>query len=177
MSNAIGHTLARILRPWFTKKVQTQPDFVIGPHDDPYMHRWYVIPRNRWFNIYLHEFHRSDDDRATHTHPWLSVSLMLNGVIQEIIEDPDAPWFQGKNVARTDRWIEKGAITYRSAKMAHRIVLFNDDWLEHGNPITLFITGPRIREWGFHCPKGWVHWKDFTSNTDGNSLTGRGCDV
>lgn len=30
------------------------PDFVIGPNDDPYMLRWWAIPRNRFFNIYLH---------------------------------------------------------------------------------------------------------------------------
>ncbi len=161
----IGRTLARILRPWFTKKVQTQPDFVIGPHDDPYMHRWYVIPRNRWFNIYLHQFHRSDDDRALHDHPWHSVSLMLEGGVIEVWDDPDpAP--------KTIPWIDKGMITFRRAEFAHRIEVLP----RFGKPVTLFITGPRIREWGFHCPKGWVHWKDFTSNTDGNSVRGRGCD-
>jgi len=30
------------------------PDFVIGPFESPYMLRWYMIPRNRWFGIYWH---------------------------------------------------------------------------------------------------------------------------
>ena len=29
-------------------------------------------------------------------------------------------------------------------------------------------------EWGFHCPKGWVHWRDFTAGKDGE-IVGKGC--
>ena len=47
------------------------PDFVIGGSDNPYLLRWFLIPRNPVFNVYLHKFMRSDDDRALHTHPWL----------------------------------------------------------------------------------------------------------
>lgn len=45
------------------------PDVVIGGDASPYMRRWWVIPRNRRFNVYLHHFLRSDDDRALHDHP------------------------------------------------------------------------------------------------------------
>lgn len=42
--------------------------------------------------------------------------------------------------------------------------------------ITLFITGPRVREWGFWCPKiGWRHWRVFT-DPDNTGQIGRGCD-
>src|SRR3546814_8204117 len=41
-----------------------KPDITIGGEDNPYLRRWYIIPRNRWFNVYLHEFLRDDDDRA-----------------------------------------------------------------------------------------------------------------
>ena len=59
--------------------VPRAPDFVIGPAGDPYMRRWWVIPRNKWFNIYLHNIMRSDDDRALHDHPWTNVSVLLRG--------------------------------------------------------------------------------------------------
>ena len=39
---------------------------------------------------------------------------------------------------------------------------------------TLFITGPRIREWGFHCPQGWRHWRDYTKPGSYGQV-GRGC--
>ena len=40
------------------------PDFVIGRPGKPYLLRWWVIQRNRWFNIYLHQILENDDDRA-----------------------------------------------------------------------------------------------------------------
>src|ERR1700761_649655 len=56
-----------------------RPDVLIGKAGDTYMRRWWVIPRNRFFNIYLHNFLRSDDDRALHDHPWVNMSILLWG--------------------------------------------------------------------------------------------------
>lgn len=61
-----------------------EPDFLIGPEGDPYMRRWWIIPRNKFFNIYLHHMRHDDDDRAPHDHPWWSLSLCLDGHIREI---------------------------------------------------------------------------------------------
>lgn len=120
-----------------------------------YLHRWYIVPRNRFLNVYLHRFGRSDDDRALHDHPWYSVSLLLKG---EMIEYS----FRG---IRHIPWLRP---VFRTAKFAHRLELVQ------GPVWTIFITGPRIREWGFYCPTGWRHWRIFTDNT-GHS-TGRGCE-
>lgn len=58
-----------------------------------------------------------------------------------------------------------------SGRHAHRIEL--DD----GPCWTLFLTGPRYRQWGFHCPeRGWVHWRRFTAADDPGAI-GRGCDA
>jgi hypothetical protein len=40
--------------------------------------------------------------------------------------------------------------------------------------LTLFITGPKVREWGFHCPQGFVHWRDFVHPDDPGGI-GPGC--
>lgn len=41
---------------------------------------------------------------------------------------------------------------------------------------TLFVTGPVMRQWGFHCPdKGWRHWKEFTAEGKPGEI-GPGCD-
>ena len=61
------------------------PDLVIGGWDDPYLLRWWLIPRNRWFNVYLHLFLRSDDDRALHDHPWFNLSFLLEGAADTAI--------------------------------------------------------------------------------------------
>ena len=130
-----------------------KPDVVINGN---YLKRWFIVPRNRFFNIYLHCFGESDDDRALHDHPWWSVSFLLKG---ELIEHKIA----------TRRHIPRFLPIIRSAKSAHRLELIK------GPAWTVFITGPRVRSWGFHCPKvGWRHWRDFT-NSDGNNIE-RGCD-
>jgi len=132
-------------------------DFVIGGAERPYLFRWFVIPRNRWFNIYLHKIVRSDDDRALHDHPWLNCSIVLKG---GYIEITGKKWL----------WRGAGSIVFRRAKALHRLAIHS------AVPVcwTLFITGPRIRDWGFACPKGWVHWKDFTGGANGE-IVGRGC--
>lgn len=140
-----------------------EPDFIIGK-DSPggaYLKRWWVIPRNRWFNIYLHQILRDDDDRALHDHPWWNVSLILRGGYFECTPGPD-------HDRPCRRWRGAGSVTFRRARSAHRLEV-------HKRPAwTLFITGPRLREWGFYCPKGWVLWKDFVSPDDHGSV-GPGC--
>ena len=135
------------------------PDKIIGID---YLWRWYLIPQNRFFNIYLHRFLRSDDERALHDHPWCSVSVLLRGLIWEIVRDPES----GLDLPNYN--IRRFIPVYRNAKHAHRIILESKDaW-------TLFITGRKIREWGFYCPNGWRHWEVFTTD-DGNQI-GRGCE-
>lgn len=132
------------------------PDFIIGQHDNPYMLRWWLIPRNRWFNVYLHKVCRSDDDRALHDHPWASLSILLAG---EYIEIRNTTW----------RKHSAGSVILRSAKLAHRLEI------ETGKPCwTLFITGRNVRVWGFHCPRGWVPWTTFVAHDDHGNV-GQGC--
>lgn len=136
---------------------------VIGGHEAPYLLRWYLIPRNPVFNIYVHLFLRSDDDRALHDHPWVNCSILLLG---EYVEHQIA---QGginiKTLRKAGDWYIRP-----SGKIAHRVELNN------GPCWTLFITGPKYRQWGFHCPvQGWVHWKRFTA-TDDPGAVGKGCE-
>lgn len=139
------------------------PDVVIGGHDDPYLLRWFVIPRNPVFNVYLHLFLRSDDDRALHDHPWVNCSVLLDGAYTE--HTIEAGGIERRTRRQAGDWYIRP-----SGKMAHRIELTD------GPCWTLFITGPRYREWGFHCPRaGWVHWKRFTAADDPGAV-GKGCD-
>src|ERR1700721_2473016 len=137
----------RCVTKWFLGWLDLGPHFIVGAPGDPYLLRWYIIPRNPWCCIYLHKFVRDDDDRARHDHPWASFSLLLHG---QYIEETK----EGRTMYRP------GAVRWRSAAFSHRVEL------PQGKPAwTLFITGPREREWGFHCPKGWVPWRDFVDVT------------
>lgn len=146
-----------------------KPDMIIGQAGKPYMRRWFVIPRNRFLNIYLHHFLHDDEDRALHDHPWPSLSIILKGKYIEHL-------LGGKSRVG-NRW----NFIYRRATHTHRIQLFRKvhgpctEW-EKPLPVwTLFITGPKIRSWGFHCPQGWRHWSKFVNPTNEGEV-GPGCD-
>ena len=142
-------------------KPNRSPDFVVGT-DGPYMNRWYLIRKNRWFNVYLHEIVHSDDDRALHDHPWRSLSVILQGGYAEVTPQPSG--------GTTTRFYWRGHVIYRKPTHTHRIEVFSGRvtvW-------TLFITGRKVREWGFHCPDGWRPWQSFADRVDTGKV-GRGC--
>lgn len=147
--------------------VQRRPDFVIGGDERPYLLRWWVIPRNRFFNVYLHLFLRSDDDRALHDHPWLfNCSILLEGSYREWVPGAEADGIRcNVGILRT-----QGNWYFRPHKAPHRVELIG------GHPCTtLFITGPVVREWGFYCPKGWIPWQRFTASRNKGEV-GAGCE-
>ncbi|SKM28902.1 hypothetical protein [Mycobacteroides abscessus] len=129
---------------WFRKLIHGQPHQIIGGNDDPYLLRWYLIPRNPVLNIYLHQFLRSDDDRALHDRPWWFWSMVLLGHYYEHRAD-------GRRIKR-----HAGSIAYRRAETRHRVELptSNDPFSllsREDSCVTLVITGPRVRVWGFWC--------------------------
>lgn len=147
------------------------PDLVIGDDPErPYMRRWYVIPRNPWRNVYLHEILRSDDDRAGHDHPWSNETLVIDGEYREAIYNDVYRW-----QVMCIKMRKAGDTVIRDAESTHRLIV-----PDGGRAVTLFTTGPRVREWGFWCPRiaetepRWVHWRDFTSGEKGEKI-GRGC--
>jgi len=148
-----------------------EPDFTVLNAGGPYLRRWWVIPRNRVFNIYLHQFVASDEDRALHDHPWVNLSVLLDGSYIEHLT-------RGRSRIRM-----AGEMVMRGPRAAHRVELFTRRvWVdgetssfENCPTWTLFITGPRVRQWGFHCPQGWRHWREFTAGKNGERV-GRGCE-
>lgn len=146
--------LTRRLEQWARRYMERRPpDVTIG---NRYLLRWHVIRKNRVFNIYLHRVIQSDDDRALHDHPWVSLSWILSGSYRE-------------RMVSGSRILETGDRAMRGARTAHRLEVVSSP------VISLFITGPKVREWGFHCPQGWRHWADFLDPSD-NGKTGRGCE-
>lgn len=178
--------------------MRRQPDFIVGADnpDGAYLLRWYLTPWRTWYNkipgheqtlwqrfvnnclpnVYLHQFLRDDDDRALHDHPWAWCSILLRGGYTEHTIE------QGGIHRRTLR--EAPSIKISGPRRAHRVELLPAWHPWSKKPLsfkqlcwTLFITGPRVRAWGFHCPeRGWVHFRDFTDPTN-TGKTGRGCDA
>lgn len=168
-------------------KLFTKPHFRIGDEDvskPDYLHRWYLIPKNKFFNIYLHKFLRSDDDRALHDHPWASISFILSEGYYEHF--PLHTGGQETYVLERKPFspIIRGAEQAHRIELRSRVVLFEGDISELNDPSktvpryeempcwSLFITGPKVREWGFHCTGKWVHWEKFTKIINGVSVGG-----
>jgi len=138
----------KLLRKLVDKVTRRPPDQVIGGTRRPYLLRWCLIPKNRFFNVYIHVFFRSDDDRALHDHPWFWFSYLIQGSYAE----------RTKKKCKVKR---EGSFRVRSPWTAHRIILMGDVEGKLIPVTTLFITGPRIRKWGFHCEEGWVHEDEY----------------
>lgn len=120
------------------------PDFVIGNPADPYLRRWWLAPRSDKGNVYLHNIRKSDSDRALHDHPWDNLTIVLKGVYVEVTP------------TGSDLRIE-GDVAWRKATDRHRIVLprlTDEAW-------TLFVTGPKVREWGFWVGEQFIPWRDY----------------
>lgn len=141
---------------WLEMLLSRQPHQIINNSQHPYLQRWYLVPRNRRLNIYLHRFVASDDPVGLHDHPWWFASLILHGHYTEITAT-------GTTVRR------RGSIGVRRATHRHRVCLPRD---AHGHEtpcLTIIVTGPHIREWGFWCPRTprqperFIPWRDITA--------------
>jgi hypothetical protein len=175
--------LARLLLPMLQERVAIarRPNMQLDREDNVvYLRRWWVIPRNKWFNVYLHHMIGSDDD-VPHDHPYWSMSLVLtDGLRERYLRRPqdelmygynpdtcnwDVPKFHLENVKT--RRIREGQIVWRGANFAHQLIVDQPAW-------TLFVTGPRVREWGFWCQRGWIPWQEYYPQQKPGGADGRG---
>lgn len=126
----------KLIQFLINKYENTSPDYIICDHQKPIIYRWYLIKRNGFFNIYLHNIVGSDEGRHLHDHPWFSMSVVLAGGF----------WEEKLNHVYYRR---KGSLTLRSPWCKHRVNVWpgRRAW-------TFFVTGPKMRKWGF-----WVDGK------------------
>ena len=163
MSDPIAEPRRRNLLNLAHQAMLAPPDFIIGGSEDPYLLRWHLTPRGDGPGIYVHHFLRSDDDRALHDHPYASTSILLEGSYLEHLPG-------GVAVMRN-----QGETVSRDAETPHRVELLPRATGEGLHPVTtMFLCGPRVRDWGFHCPQGWRPWQEFVDSRDKGGV-GVGC--
>jgi|HubBroStandDraft_4_1064222.scaffolds.fasta_scaffold00046_32 hypothetical protein len=139
------------------------PDLTIG--DPPQMYRWHLL-RWRGVQVALHKWVRSDADRALHDHTATNISILLTGTY---LEQFSHAWEAPRAKLRLP------LIPYfRRGETPHRVVL-------HRGPVwTIWIRLKPHREWGFHCAKGWRHWREYIDGDYRVSGTmsgiGKGCE-
>lgn len=109
----------------------------------PYLLRWDVL-RLFGFVVKFHVFMRSDND-VLHDHPARFISIGLAGRYVEVTSD-------GKLKEYRAPWIRTFPANY-----AHKLLIERPC-------LTLCIVFPKSRAWGFHCPNGWVSFKQFAQS-------------
>lgn len=114
-----------------------------GP-DDVYMIR-HMVMKNRFCNIYIHQFLRSDRDDL-HDHPWHFATFLVRGAYTERKWNP-----RTEQIDSTRRTTTSNRFVWRKATDQHQVVVDRDlKPSEKGEAaLTLFVSGPIIREWGF----------------------------
>jgi hypothetical protein len=181
------------LRPILERLVRLLPRRVILDRDgrSPYLSRWYV--RGRPFmpdgsspfdatgqmrpeavfpdgvHLYVHRFHRSDQDVALHNHPWKwARSLILAGGYSEertTFAVRGLPRTKDLNFGLVERVVRRpGDLVRIDEHDFHRVdLLEHDSW-------SLFLAGPKTgRSWGFwdRATGEFAHWRDFIARVRG----------
>jgi hypothetical protein len=114
-------------------------------NDEPYLERYYLFLKDRQrfpFNVFLHKFLKSDPDDL-HDHPWPYATLILKGGYWETT--PEGRF-----------WRSPGHFRICKANSLHRIEL--DPSVECW---TVFMPGPKQREWGFIKNGTWTQWEQY----------------
>jgi len=114
-------------------------------NDEPYLERYYLFLKDRQrfpFNVFLHKFLKSDPDDL-HDHPWPYATLILKGGYWETT--PEGRF-----------WRSPGHFRICKANSLHRIEL--DPSVECW---TVFMPGPKQREWGFIKNGTWTQWEKY----------------
>ncbi len=122
-----------------------------------YLERYYLLwgdttgehNRPQWalINVFLHHICRSDKELELHDHPWWNCSLVLAGGYWE--HTPEGKFWRGR-----------GSIVWRSPQSLHRLEL--DPEKSGSETWTLFLVGPRVRDWGFVSESGkWTQWENY----------------
>jgi hypothetical protein len=134
-----------------------QPPRIIRDDGEPYLSRYYLserptmpdgsdpfdsngnlrlgaISNRKGLGRFIHHFHRGDNARELHNHPWRwSVSLILAGGYVEERRHGD--------VVKTRR-LRAGSFNFIWGSTFHRVDITGDTW-------TLFLIGPKNDDWGF----------------------------
>lgn len=145
------------------------PDLIIG--NPMQTLRWHLI-QWRGFQLALHCWLKSDDDRALHDHSADNWSFILSPQgYYEVIGPHNPSEFEFAAIKTRRAWIPY----FRKAETPHRVLLCDD------RPVwTLWLRFPPRRQWGFWCPKGWRHWREYVAEREyhspgSTSTVGRGC--
>lgn len=146
-----------------------------GEHKTPYMTRFWIG------RLRLHIFHRGDQDKDCHDHPWDFWTFPLTSYVEEVVDPDVARCVQNSelSIGARRRVPEKHLqvvpafrLSYRPATHCHRVLGRYNGTRVGGQPVvdgrrvvTLVWRGGTGRKWGFLKNRDgrwcWTPWKDY----------------
>lgn len=126
----------------FIRRVSRSKPVLVGPPDNPLMTRYFLIPKNPVFNIYLHHIHRSDEGDL-HDHRAANISVILKGCYceQRFATRP----IEGRAYPRLlVTVVDRLQPQFRWAGTPHRLILM------HGEVWSLWFKFPHTQNWSFY---------------------------
>lgn len=114
----------------------------------------------------LHKFHRGDDDRAPHDHPWWFITFPFTDYVEKYWEFIPEEKSEYSDYVWPAIWIARRRVVkawrfhFRSAKFRHFVIGRADGSTK---PFwTFVISGYASNEWGFwRTPTEFVHHKEW----------------
>ena len=162
--------LTNFLVKWCEKRGRVLEITGTSGKDDVYLIRYYLV-RSKYMNLFIHQFLRSDIDHL-HDHPWYFMTYLVQGSYSE------RKWNDEKEMIEVTRRSNKSSncrvfrdcslrqnrLIFRRPTDQHQVVVDVDLKREQKDqaPLTICLTGPVHREWGFwkETPAVWDKQND-----------------
>ncbi len=139
--------IRRSLTTWAVARTNRPPDFELEDENSKvYLWRWHIIPPNRLLSLYVHFIAGPDRGRHLHDHRSGTLSVILEGNYVEVHSTPQR---EARQLERQAKQRTKRDVVYRPARQPHMIIAT-------GGAVTIFITGPTWRTWGFWVDGKWI---------------------
>ena len=129
---------------------------IVSKEGKVHFRRWRLLA-TPWFNIYIHNIMRSDEEAHPHDHPWHFLSIILwGGYIERWLGAyEDWAYRDGIRSLRSNRRLP-GTMVYHNAKDFHKITL-----LKKSAWTLVFTFGKRRTSWGYQTQHGWIDHRAY----------------
>lgn len=120
----------------------------VSLNGSPYLERWFIAIAGWTFR--LHRFHRGDEDRAMHDHPWAFWTFPFTGYYERYATD--------FNRSSAIRYVKPWRFHYRPRLFRHIVLHPNGKtpWW------TFVIAAAKTDSWGFWpSPREFIPWRKW----------------
>ncbi|MCA9361784.1 hypothetical protein KC906_00265 [Candidatus Kaiserbacteria bacterium] len=159
---------------WFKRYCQKFRYVIKNDEGEPYLVRYRLWQSKHGVNVYLHHILRSDYDRALHDHPFDFVTILLWGSYIEWQPHWCKMFFDSPVERQTEPAGNRSFVQVRTHRgwlsvIRHKATDPHRLELRNGKVWSLFLRGPKVREWGFYLNnEKWVPHTEYAAREKGN---------